>query len=84
METLWSSFLEEVQKQISVTSYQVWFKDLKLVLIDDKSLTIQVPMPTHQTILTSNYLNIIQNIFLSLTGIEYNINFILPGETMIN
>ena len=84
METLWSSFLEEVQKQISVTSYQVWFKDLKLVLIDDKSLTIQVPMPTHQTILTSNYLNIIQNIFLSLTGIEYNINFILPGETIID
>ena len=84
METLWSSFLEEVQKQISVTSYQVWFKDLKLVLIDDKSLTIQVPMPTHQTILTSNYLNIIQNIFLSLTGVEYNINFILPGETIID
>lgn len=84
METLWSSFLEEVQKQISVTSYQVWFKDLKLVLIDDKNLTIQVPMPTHQTILTSNYLNIIQNIFLSLTGVEYNINFILPGETIID
>ena len=80
IETVWSSFLEEVQKQINITSYQVWFKDLKLVHMDNKNITIQVPMPTHKTILGSTYYNIIQNIFLSLTGIEYDINFIEPGE----
>ena len=80
IETVWSSFLEEVQKQVNMTSYQVWFKDLKLVHMDNKNITIQVPMPTHKTILGTNYYNIIQNIFLSLTGIEYDINFILAGE----
>ena len=80
IETVWSSFLEEVQKQVNITSYQVWFKDLKLVHMDNKNITIQVPMPTHKTILGSTYYNIIQNIFLSLTGIEYDINFILAGE----
>ena len=80
VETIWASFLEEVQKQINMTSYQIWFKDLKLVHMDTKKITIQVPMPTHQTILGTNYYNIIQNIFLSLTGVEYDINFILPGE----
>lgn len=80
IETVWSSFLEEVQKQINMTSYQVWFKDLKLVHMDNKSITIQVPMPTHKQILGTTYYNIIQNIFLSLTGIEYDINFILAGE----
>lgn len=80
VETIWASFLEEVQKQVNMTSYQVWFKDLKLVHMDNKNITIQVPMPTHQTILGTNYYNIIQNIFLSLTGIEYDISFILAGE----
>ena len=80
IETVWSSFLEEVQKQVNITSYQVWFKELKLVHMDNKNITIQVPMPTHKTILGSTYYNIIQNIFLSLTGIEYDINFILAGE----
>ena len=80
IETVWSSFLEEVQKQVNITSYQVWFSELKLVHMDNKNITIQVPMPTHKTILGSTYYNIIQNIFLSLTGIEYDINFILPGE----
>ncbi|MBR5662104.1 MAG: chromosomal replication initiator protein DnaA [Bacilli bacterium] len=80
IETVWSSFLEEVQKQVNITSYQVWFKDLKLVHMDNKNITIQVPMPTHKTILGTTYYNIIQNIFLSLTGIEYDINFILAGE----
>ena len=83
IETIWSSFLEEVQKQVSITSYQVWFKDLRLILMDNKKITIQVPMPTHKTILSSTYYNIIQNIFLSLTGIEYDINFILPEENNI-
>ena len=79
-ETIWTNFLEEIQKQVSATTYQVWFKELILVHMDNKSITIQVPMPTHQTILSTNYYNIIQNIFLSLTGIEYDINFILAGE----
>ena len=54
VETIWASFLEEVQKQVNMTSYQVWFKDLKLVHMDNKNITIQVPMPTHQTILGTN------------------------------
>ena len=80
METIWASFLEEVQKQINMTSYQIWFKGLTLVHMDNKSITIQVSMPTQKQILGSNYYNIIQNIFLSLTGTEFDINFILPGE----
>ena len=80
VETIWANFLEEVQKQISPTAYQVWFSELKLVHIDANKITIQVPMPTHQTILGSTYYNIIKNIFLSLTGNECDINFILQGE----
>ena len=79
-ETIWQNFLEEVQKQVNFTSYQVWFKDLILVGINENEIIIQVPMPTHKKILSTNYYPIIQNIFFSLTGKEYEINFILEEE----
>ena len=82
VETIWANFLEEIQKQINITSYQVWFKDLKLVRMDNdnKLITIQVPMSTHKNILGTNYYTLIQNVFLSLTGNEYEFNFILEEE----
>ena len=82
VETIWANFLEEIQKQINITSYQVWFKDLKLVRMDNdnKVITIQVPMSTHKNILGTNYYTLIQNVFLSLTGNEYEFNFILEEE----
>lgn len=79
-ETIWQNFLDEVQKQVNFTSYQVWFKDLILVGINENEIIIQVPMPTHKKILSTNYYPIIQNIFFSLTGKEYEINFILEEE----
>ncbi len=79
-ETIWQNFLDEVQKQVNFTSYQVWFKNLILVGINENEIIIQVPMPTHKKILSTNYYPIIQNIFFSLTGKEYEINFILEEE----
>ena len=79
-EQLWHNFLEEIQKQVSLTSYQIWFKDLILVSINDNEIIIQVSMPTHKTILSTKYYSIIQNAFFSLTGKEYDFKFILESE----
>ena len=82
-ETVWQNFLEEIQKQVNFTSYQIWFKDLILVGMNDTDIIIQVPMPTHKKILSTNYYPTISNVFFSLTGKEYNIEFILPEENNI-
>jgi len=82
IENVWANFLEEISKQLTPTSYQVWFSELKLIHMDQESITIQVPMLTHKNTLSKTYYLIIKNIFLSLTGIDYEdrINFILEEE----
>lgn len=80
VETIWSNFLEEISKEISPTSYQIWFSELILVKMDNKNIIIQVPMTIHKKMLSETYYNLINNVFLSLTGIEYNISFILEEE----
>jgi len=74
--------LEEISKQLTPTSYQVWFSELKLVNMDKDNITIQVPMLTHKNTLSGAYYQIIKNVFLSITGIDYEdrINFILEEE----
>ena len=82
IEQVWNSFLEEISKQLAPTSYQVWFSELKLINMDKESITIQVPMLTHKNTLSGAYYQIIKNVFLSITGIDYEdrINFILEEE----
>ena len=74
--------MEEISKQLTPTSYQVWFSELKLVNMDKDNITIQVPMLTHKNTLSGAYYQIIKNVFLSITGIDYEdrINFILEEE----
>ena len=82
VESIWTSFLNEVASELAPTSYNCWFSKLKLVSMDNESIVIQVPMLTHKTTLSTTYYHIIKNIFLSLTGIDYEdrIQFILEDE----
>ena len=50
--------------------------------MDKNSITIQVPMLTHINTLSKTYYLIIKNVFLSLTGIDYEdrINFVLEED----
>ena len=82
VDSIWSSFLNEVANELAPTSYQVWFSELKLINMDKDKIIIQVPMLTHKTTLSTTYYQIIKNIFLSLTGIDYEdkIQFILEEE----
>ena len=82
VDQIWSSFLNEVSKQLAPTSYNIWFSKLELVSMDKDRIIIQVPMATHKTTLSNAYYQIIKNVFLSLTGIDYEdrISFILEEE----
>ena len=54
-EALWINFLATIKENISSLSYETWFRDTKLVSLDDNVATIVVPMPVHKKHLTDNY-----------------------------
>lgn len=80
IDTLWNNFLSKIKENISSLSYETWFKDTKLVYLNDNIASIIVPMPFHKKHLVENYLDIIEKTFTSLTGEKFSFNFLLEEE----
>lgn len=78
--TIWLKFLEIVNNRVSRISYNTWFKDIKLFSITTNDINIVVPYPAHKSHLTTNYMDMMEEIFLELTGINYSINIFIQSE----
>lgn len=81
-DNLWKNFLDAVYKEINPASFHAWFNELVLLHLDSyqHKIQIQVPMEIHKKILGDNYYNLIEEIFFKLTGINYEIEFLLEEE----
>ena len=80
INSLWNNFLDKIKENISSLSYETWFKDTKLVNLNDNTATVIVPMPFHKKHLVENYKNIIEDTFCNITGTKFNFNFLLEEE----
>ena len=80
INSLWNNFLNKIKENISSLSYETWFKDTKLVALNDNLATVIVPMPFHKKHLVENYKNIIEDTFNDVTGTRFNFNFLLAEE----
>ena len=82
MDTLviWNSFLEKIKEQVSSLSYETWFKDTKLVSLDNNTATVIVPMNLHKKHLKENYISLMEDIFNSITGTNFTFSFLLEEE----
>ena len=79
-EIIWNNFLGKIKERISSLSYETWFKDTRLYKIDNGTAVIVVPMSLHKKHLEENYLDEIEEIFNSITGTIFNLQFRLENE----
>jgi len=79
-EKIWDTFLSQVNVRVSSITYNTWFKDLKLLTINDKDIVVVVPYLVHKNHIINNYLEMIEEIFLEITGVTHNIVICLEGE----
>ena len=77
---LWQQFLNIIKDEINPASFSAWFNDLKLIKLDKNEITIMVPMEIHKRILGDNYYSMIEETLEKITGINYDINFVLEDE----
>ncbi len=77
---LWKRFLEEIADQVTIQTYNIWFKDLQLINVKDNIINIQVPMDIHKSNLNQKYYNFLENILYGITGINYEIKFYVKDE----
>lgn len=77
---MWNNFLEKLSHQIDSLAFDTWFKDTKLINIENGSLVIEVPMYIHQKHIKENYQDMIINIINELTGTNFNIIYHVLDE----
>ncbi len=82
METheFFKQFLTLISEKVSSGSYSVWFSNLKILQITDKEIIIQVPLQAHKTMLKQQYMDIIDDVTISLLGKEYEYIFLTEDE----
>ena len=80
IDTIWDNFLINIKAQVTSLAFDTWFKDTKLVFLDNKIAKVLVPMHVHKKHLNDNYKEIIENTFNQITGTNFNIEYILENE----
>ena len=80
IENIWSVFLEKIEMKVKPVLFQTWFKDTKLINLNNNTATVIVPLDVHKKHLKENYNDIIKETFMEITGSIYNFNYITENE----
>ena len=80
IDNIWDKFLNSIKLRLSTLSYNTWFSSSKLVEINDEAAIIIVPTLAHKKHLSESYIDIIEEIFNSITGTNFNFEFLLENE----
>lgn len=80
IDNIWDKFLNTIKPKLSSLSYTTWFSTSKLVELNEEHALIIVPTIAHKKHLSESYIDIISEIFNSITGTNFNFEFLLENE----
>ncbi len=80
IENIWNKFLLCIKERVNTLSFNTWFKDSKLIELNEEHAIIIVPTIAHKKHLAESYIDIINEIFNEITGTNFNIEFLLENE----
>ena len=80
LENIWNAFLEKMKIKFKPILFETWFKETKLINLDDNKATILVPLDVHKTHLKENYLEMIKETFMEVTGSIFDFDFVTSND----
>ena len=80
IEDLFKSFLEEIEQAVSINVFNLWFSKIEPVSLVENKLKIKVPMQIHKNMLSNNYKDIINSTLYTITGNNFEIEYITEDE----
>ena len=80
LDEIWNKVLDLIKNQVANVSFGTWFVDTKLVDLTSDTIILQVPMPIHKKILTTNYNDLIVDSFAQVIGEEKKLECYLKNE----
>ncbi len=82
MNHVWEEALRLVQQHVSPQNFEIWFKPIRMVELQDESAELAVPNKFFKDWLEENYVSVIKESLRVAAGKEYQISFSLYNEDM--
>ncbi len=79
-DSIWLSFLEKIEQNLTPINYTTWFADTKLINLDDHAATILVPIHVHKKHLKESYYDLIVSVFSEVTGSNFTFEFVTEDD----
>ena len=80
LDNIWNSFLDKLKDQLLGIAYNFWFKNTKLVDLNDNMAIIIVQDESHKKHITENYLQIMTDTFNEVTGSIFKFHILTNEE----
>ena len=84
IDNLWDNFLEQIKPKISSLSYDTWFKNTKLVSLDNNVAKILVDSPLQKKSLQETWYQTISDVFSEITNTSFDFEFVFEDEVSKN
>lgn len=84
IDILWDNFLEKIKPKISKLSFDTWFKDTKLVSLDNNVAKILVESPLQKKSLQETWYKTISEVFSEITNTSFDFEFVFEDEIKSN
>ena len=84
IDNIWNSFLEKIKSMIASISYDTWFKDTKLLSLDNNVAKILVDSPLQKKSLQETWYQTISDVFSEITNTSFDFEFVFENEITTN
>ena len=80
LENMWTVFLSKIEIKLKPVLFQTWFKDTKLVDLNNEYAIVLVPLDNNKKHLKENYSEIIKETFMEVTGSIFKFEYVTEEE----
>jgi len=80
LKTTWNAIAKALKADVSADTYTRWFRDIELVELDPRQLTLRVPNNIYQVWIETNYISLLRAAVLLVLHGEREIRFVFAGD----
>ncbi len=81
LATIWNEISAAVKAEVSADAFARWFKEIDLVALDERNLTLSVPSSIFQFFIESNYMPFLRSATMLALGTAREVHFVFKGES---
>lgn len=80
LDLIWDDVSNLLKGEVSELGFNTWLKPIKPLEIRENTVSFEVQIEFTKNMIEKRYLSLIKNAFLSVTGREFDIEFLLPSD----